>query len=295
MSMSGLAMSALLTMTTAASKASDVAMLDCSGLPCISVQSAGGGPLTMLIDTGNSTSLLDLAKVKTFGPAIDLEPVKDSTGKPVPGYFRAMLKDVRIGQAAIGDLEFLAIDMGKAIDQGHFPRSNGTIAYTAFQGRLLTLDFRHHLVGVDDASSAAPCGTSCGTITYPTFGLGGPPIVVTTGFRVNGKNVNVQVDTLYAGTMLIYPTSVDKLGLNAEAGSVRTEHFPFTDGGVEMVRGGAADESFDDHLLIGDAPIYFATPKVHTPDGMFDGTVGAALFARHVVHLDFSTNRFWME
>jgi hypothetical protein len=150
-------------------------------------------------------------------------------------------------------------------------------------------------VGLADATASASCPASCGAITYPTFGHRGPPIVVTTGFRVNGKDVNVQVDTLYSGTMLIYPTSVDKLGLKSEAASTHVDRFSYTDGGVDMIHGHAADESFGTKTLLADAPLYFATPKVHVPDGMFDGTVGAALFAGHVVNLDFGANRFWME
>jgi hypothetical protein len=112
---------------------------------------------------------------------------------------------------------------------------------------------------------------------------------------MNGKDVSVQVDTLYTGTMLIYPTSVDRLGLQAQAASKQTDMFHFTDGGVDMVRGQASDESFGTKTLLANAPLYFATPNVHTPDGMFDGTVGAALFAGHVVNLDFRGNRFWLE
>jgi len=276
-------------------QASEVEMLDCSGMPCVTVQAAGGTSLKLLIDTGNSNSVLDLSQAKSLGLAIDPVPVTDSSGKPIPGYFVSTLKDVRIGQDTLGDVKFLTVDISKEMDKGTIPRANGTIAYTAFKGRLLTLDYRRHIVGISAASPDAPCATACGRITNPTFGRRGPPIVVTTGFRVNGKDVSVQVDTLYSGTMLIYPTAVSRLRLKAEAASPRIDYFPFTDGGVDMVRGNAAEESFGDRLLLANAPLYFATPKVHTPDGMFDGTVGAALFAGHVVNLDFRRNRFWME
>lgn len=46
---------------------------------------------------------------------------------------------------------------------------------------------------------------------------------------------------------------------------------------------------------LANAPLYFATPKVHAPDGMFDGTVGAGLFAGHVLTFDFHANRFTMK
>jgi hypothetical protein len=56
----------------------------------------------------------------------------------------------------------------------------------------------------------------------------------------------------------------------------------------------ASKESFENQLLRKNATLYFATPKVHLPDGMFDGTVGNELFLGHVLTLDFHANRFWM-
>lgn len=274
-------------------QAGEVEMLDCNGLPCVNVRTPDGASLKLMIDTGDASSVLDAAKAKAMG--LTVEPAKDKSGKPVDGYFVATLKDVRLGQDALGDIKFLTLDLGKDIAAGTFPKSDGSIAYTALKGKLLTLDYKRHVVGLADATAATPCPATCGAVTYPTFGHRGPPIVVTTGFRVNGKDVSVQVDTLYAGTMLIYPTSVDKLGLKSEATSTHTDNFPYTDGGVDMIHGQAAYELFETKTLLADAPLYFATPKVHVPDGMFDGTVGAALFAGHVVTLDLRSNRFWME
>ena len=102
----------------------------------------------------------------------------------------------------------------------------------------------------------------------------------------------MQIDTLYEGTMLIYPTSVEKLGLAAQQSSAKTRIFHFTDGGVPMIESTAERESFEDKLLRSNAALYFATPKVHLPDGMFEGTVGNELFAGHVLTLDFHANRF---
>lgn len=276
-----------------AAQAGEVDMLDCNGLPCVTVQTPAGASVKLLIDTGDAASVLDADKAKAMGLAV--EPAKDKNGKPVDGYFVATLKDVRLGKDSLGDVKFLVLNLNKDMAAGTFPKSDGSIAYTALKGKLLTLDYKRHIVGLADATASAPCATVCGAITYPTFGHRGPPIVVTTGFRVNGKDVNVQIDTLYSGTMLIYPTSVDKLGLASQAALTQVDNFPFTDGGVDMIRGHATDESFGAKSLLANAPLYFATPKVHVPDGMFDGTVGAALFAGHVVNLDFNANRFWME
>jgi len=53
-------------------------------------------------------------------------------------------------------------------------------------------------------------------------------------------------------------------------------------------------EGFGDRSLVGGAPVYFATPAVHLPDGMFDATVGHALFQHSVLSLDFHDMKLWM-
>jgi hypothetical protein len=92
--------------------------------------------------------------------------------------------------------------------------------------------------------------------------------------------------TLFAGTLLVYPTSVEKLGLSALAKTQQKRSFPCTDGGVDMFEAPGTTQSFAGTLLQRDAPVYFATADVNQPDGMFDGTVGDALLRKFAVTLD---------
>jgi Aspartyl protease len=278
---------------SAQSAATGVPLLECSGLPCVDVTVAGGKHLKMLIDTGNVNSVLDRTIAEGMG--ITLQPVNGSDGKPYPGYASGTIPNVRVGDVALGDIKMLVVNLKSSIDKGVMPAADGALAYTAFKDRVLTIDYKNHRVNVSGVlKAAAPCPQSCGTITNPTFGKQGPPIVVTTGFQLNGKPLTMQIDTLYEGTMLIYPTSVDKLGLTGQQSSAKIRTFPFTDGGVPMKESTASKESFENQLLRKNATLYFATPKVHLPDGMFDGTVGNELFLGHVLTLDFHANRFWM-
>jgi len=272
--------------------AASAPMLDCAGLPCASVQIADGKTLKLAIDTGNSTSIVNLAQAKALG--LPITPYLDGQQKPVPGYFIAKLTDVRLGGESLGDFKVLVVDLAPNIAKGDFPMSDGTLSYANLKNHRLELDYRNHRVRVAASSADAPCAAACGAITYPTFGKKGPPIVVTTGFSVNGQPITVQVDTLYSGSLLIYDASIDKLHLRAAASGAKVRNFPFTDGGVDMIEGRAKKEAFEAEAGRADAPIYFPTPKVHQPDAMFDGTVGAETFQGRVVTLDFGTNQFWL-
>jgi hypothetical protein len=268
-----------------------VPMLDCAGLPCVDVRIGSSAPIRLMIDTGNGHSVLDLAQAKALG--LTLEPYVSRAGQTIPGVYFATAPSMQLGGLALGPVKFIAADLSDSIKQGQFPQSAGTLDYVDFKDRVLTLDYPHHTVEFADASATAPAGA--GTLSYPTFGHQGPPIVATTGFAVNGQPITVQVDILYTGTLLIYPTSVSRLGLDAAAAATQTRDFPFTDGGVPMIESKAGRESFAGADLMTGAPLYFATPKVHTPDGLFDGTVGNALLTGHRVTFDFKSNRFWLD
>ena len=109
------------------------------------------------------------------------------------------------------------------------------------------------------------------------------------GFEVNGHKITAQVDTLYTGSLLIYNDSIRGLGLDAESSrSSEIRDFPYTDGGVKMKEAHAQQEEFGGTELGGARPtIYFPTPGVHEPDGLFDATIGLELMRDSVVNLDF--------
>src|ERR1700730_6194481 len=190
-------------------------MLDCGGLTCVILQVAAGRPVKGLLDSGNATSVLDLSEARALG--LPLEPYKGHDGKVVPDYFTTTVADIKLGSLLLPPVRFLVIDLQTSIGHGTVPPSNGSLSYLALKDRVITLDYRHHQVTISQTGAEVAAPKDAGTLTYPTFGQKGPPIVATTGFEVNGKSITVQVDTLYAGTLLIYPTSVGKLGLDAEA------------------------------------------------------------------------------
>jgi hypothetical protein len=268
-------------------------MLDCSGMPCADVTAGNGTHLKMLVDTGNPNSILDLAKATELG--LELKPLLGPDGKQYHGLSTGTIKNVRLGDVVLGDQEVLVGNLQPNIEKGKRPAADGSLAYTAFDGRILKMDYKGQRISVSEVlKTDVPCPGFCGTLTTPTFGKAGPPILATTGFQLNGKPVTLQIDTMYGGTILIYPTSVEKLGLTTEQQSTKTRMFPFTDGGVDMIEGTAKTEGFDKDVLKKDVTVYFATPKVHLPDGLFDGTVGHELFTGHVVTMDFHAHHFWI-
>ena len=274
------------------------AMLDCSGLPCVDMTLANGRQLRMLIDTGDAQSILDAGVAKALG--LTVEPVTDADGKVIPRYAKTTVTGAKIGDGALGEMKMLVMDLAGPMKKNQMPTADGTLAYTAFKNRVLEMDYPgKRVVFSEPLTSETACPAiapaRCETLTTPTFGKQGPPILVATGFTMNGKPITAQIDTLYSGTMLIYPTSVEKLGLAEMAKSTKQRMFHYTDGGVGMLEAGPVAEAFEGQTLGKHAPIYFATPDVHLPDGMFDGTVGHELFEHSVLVMDLKGMRVWMK
>ena len=262
-----------------------VPLLDCNGLPCVAATAAGGQQLKLLIDTGNNASVLDAGFAKANH--MELAQVTGPDGKVVAAYQRADLKEVRLGAIELGDLPMLVMDLAGWMRENKMPVADGTLSYPAFKDRVLDIDYRERVVRVSEPlKESVACVGSCGTFEYITFGKKGPPIVVVKGFTVNGKAVTAQLDTMYSGTMLVYPEGAQRLGLAASP-SAGKRRFPYTDGGVDMLEGQAREEGFQEQALARNLPLYFVTPGVHIPDGLFDATVGIELLTHARLTLNF--------
>jgi len=273
--------------------ATEVPLLDCDGLPCVEARVGNGPVLKLGIDTGNVDSVLDTP----FAEAAGLKPTAPLPEGAPPGMFRTEIPIVTVGTVKLVGVRALAMVLGDMIAQNQMPHVDGTLAYTAFKDRILQIDFAAHKLRISDVLVApAGCGGTCDKFSLVKFGKDGPPIVVANGFEIGGKKVTAQVDTMYSGSLLVYTASIAKLQLDEAANTDKSRDFPFTDGGVKMKEALAEKESFRGVVLSGPAPlVYFPTPDVHEPDGLFDATVGLDLLYDTVLTLNFHDSTISVE
>jgi hypothetical protein len=265
--------------------AAEVPLLDCDGMPCVEARMGNGPNLKMGIDTGNVDSVLDMS----YAEAAALKSTAPLPAGAPSGMFRTTIPSISVGNAKLTNVGTLALSLSEMISQNQMPHVDGTLAYTAFKDRILQIDFVAHKLRISELLTApTECTGACDKISLIKFGQEGPPIVVADGFEINGKKVSAQIDTMYSGTLLVYTASIEKLQLLEAAKTTKSRNFPFTDGGVQMKEAPAGVESFRGLTLSGPAPlVYFPTPDVHEPDGLFDATVGLELFYKAAVTLDF--------
>lgn len=265
--------------------ATEVPLLDCGGTPCVEARIGSGPVLKMVIDTGNAVSVLETVMAK----GADLKPIGSLPAGAPEGMYRTKIPFISVGDVKLENLPAMAMVLGDMIAQNQMPAVDGTLAYTAFKDRILQLDFGAHKLRISDVlTTPSPCTGACDKISLIKFGKEGPPIVVANGFEINGRQVTAQVDTMYAGSLLVYTASIEKLHLAEAAKTTKARDFPLTDGGVQMKEATADKEGFHGVRLGPRIPlVYFPTPDVHEPDGLFDATVGLDLFYNTVLTLNF--------
>jgi hypothetical protein len=265
--------------------AAEVPLLDCDGMPCVEARMGTGPNLKMGIDTGNVDSVLDAA----YAEAAGLKSTAPLPAGAPSGMFRTLIPSISVGNVKLANVGALALGLSDMVAQNQMPHVDGTLAYTAFKDRILQIDFVGRKVRISEVLTApVECTGACGKISLVKFGNEGPPIVVADGFEINGKKVSAQIDTMYTGTLLVYTASIEKLQLADAAKTDKSRDFPFTDGGVKMKEAPAEKEGFRGLTLSGPAPlVYFPTPDVHEPDGLFDATVGLELFYKAALILNF--------
>jgi hypothetical protein len=259
----------------------------CDGMICLPVTLADGKNHWLLLDTGDVNSWLSADTARAMH--LKLEAIEQD-GKKLDGIFRLGAQTVFLQKKQSLSGRLLAFDKEQA---GDLPAGvDGALAYTFFTGRVLKIDYPHHTLSVLDppdgglTASAAP-------VHLITFGKAGPPVVVVSGFSVNSRPVNAQFDTCYTGTLLVYDQAIAELGLQDAPGAGPPTFFPNTDGGVNMKKATIDSIGFGGQVLSArPATVYFSAPGknlVHQPDGLFEATVGNALFAHSVVVLDLQS------
>jgi hypothetical protein len=271
----------------------EVPFTPCDGLICLAVTLGDGRRQTFILDTGNVRSYVAADTARAHGWKLGRAIGRD--GRPVAGLSQTGPIRLRLG-ALVLETEMLVFER-KDLGPGNVPFDGGLV-FTALHDRIIQIDFPRQVVRISEVALGAAAAQRPGTLKTITFGKRGPAILTGGPFTVNGEPMRAQIDTAYAGTMLIYDQAIAGLGLEAaaKASAGHAQTFPYTDGGVAMLAALASSVGFAGRILDDHSPmIYFPTPGVHQPDGLFEATVGTAFFRSTVLTLDLHAMTFDVE
>ena len=266
--------------------------VDCQGLICLSGM-INNQPLgSVLLDTGNVQSVILNQK------ASELKIAQGPYVSPQGQLYRNIIATEIVNFDIAGRLfptQFMVISP-EQLGPKNTPFV-ATLAFPAFKGKTLEIDYRHKTVAV------LPGGllrndTRAQTLSLVPFGESGPAILVVDGLSVDGHSFRAQIDTAFAGTILFYDESVAALELTAAKAAAQgaNESFPYVDGGITLKRGAVGPVLFSGKALLGPGTAsYFSTPAVPSPGHHFEATLGNAAFKGHLLVLDLDAMKARVE
>jgi len=229
--------------------------------------------------------------------------MRGSDGGDISDVQQTILPGAKLGDLSMGDFPFVVTDnaaqpkaTGAKVEMSQPLPGDGALTYEAFANRLVQFDYSNHQLQISEPlKDAAWCARACGDLTVKHFGKFGPVTITTNGFTLNGRPVIAQIDTLFKGTMLVYPDSVDKYLFKKEKKGKGRKVFPFTQNGIETIEVPGVSFAFRDLELIHAAPLYLTTNDENYTNMQFDATVGLALLEHAKVTFDFKGNHMWLE
>lgn len=276
----------------------EIPLLDCAGLPCVELTTGAGKTLRLLIDLGEANAYLDIKAAQSL--AVDLQALKGSEGGDINQVQQTVVPGAHLGDLPLGDFPFMVLDTtpqpGKLGEKTEPLPGDGALTYGAFQNRIVQIDVRNRILRISEPQTdSQPCSQPCTSLAIKHVGHWGPVTLTTSGFAVNGQPTDVQIDTLFAGTMLIYPAAIEKLGLKKESKAKPKEVFPYLQGGMKLARSDTGTVSFEGTPLLQDGPLYFGTKDASLPDVSFDATIGMGILSRATATFDFKGMHFRIE
>ena len=276
----------------------EIALLDCSGLPCVEMTAGSGTTVRLVIDTASPNAYLDTKAAQRL--RLVLQPLKSGAGGDISDVQQTTIVGAKLGDLLMGDFPFMVLDTAPDPNEPDKKRTaplpaDGALTYGSFKNRRVQLDFSKHILRVSEPQTETqPCPGRCGDLIVQHFGQYGPVTLTATGFEVAGQPVSAQIDTLFTGTVLVYPPSVEKLGFKKLSKAKSKEDFPFAQNGLKLARAEGVEESFQGTALSPKGAVYFWTSKEEpAPNVQFDVTVGTGLLKSTVFTLDLKGMHIW--
>jgi hypothetical protein len=257
----------------------------------------------LVLDTGNSSSTIDLDAARSFGLPLDesrkksLDPVKEfgppgekkklADNAQVLEYYTLTPERVRLGSETFTGNVFIAAPLSRTISEEYGVTCDGTLGYGVFKGRVLQIDYPARKLRLLGSAPATTATAASLPIQWRPYQKGGPPLVTVDRLMLGSRAVCGQIDTFFAGPLILFPRK--EAGAEPEpAAGIPGTYFE-----QAMLAAAKLTES----ATLGAATCskgsvcYLAGKGAHTPEGEIAAVVGNGFFQDSVLTLDFQNDR----
>ena len=242
----------------------------------------------LVLDTGNPSSALDLDAARSFG--LKPEPgqkKKMGAEADAPDYYLLNPGQVRLGLEPLAGVVFAAAPLSKPLADRYGITCDGTLGYGAFKGRVLQIDYGARKLRLLDAAPATTASAASLPIHWRPYQKGAPPLVTVDKLRIGSRPFCAQVDTFFAGSLILFPSKLGGLDPSAARG-VPTMYYEQSNLSAARLKEAAA---LGTATLSAGEILYVAGKAAHTPQTEIAVVLGNAFFHDSVVTFDFQGDR----
>ena len=241
----------------------------------------------LVLDTGNPSSAIDLDAARGLGLALDeSKKRKMGTGPDAPDYYPLSPPRVRLGSETFTDCVFVAAPLSATIADAYGITCDGTLGYGVFKNRVLQIDFPARKLRLLGSSPGATASSSAPIVWRP-YQPGTPPLVTVDGLRIGNRTVPAQVDTFFAGALILFS---DKVAGLETPGAKDVPGVYFEQAKLPAARLKEAVSLCGAEYPAGQ-PVYMAGKGAHLPQTEIAAVLGSAFFQDSVLTLDFKNDR----
>ncbi|MCA9691778.1 MAG: pepsin/retropepsin-like aspartic protease family protein [Nannocystaceae bacterium] len=244
---------------------------------------AGHGPLTFLLDTGLTPSAIDLTTARKLGLRLDEDNALTAGGLGTKRVFLypTVLPDVVLGGAAIGSFDAVAVDLSAMAEKLGEPL-HGVLGFSFLAGRVVRIDYPKRTITVGATRSQVTPQGETPALERP-LAFAEDDIIPMLEVGLGERRFTATLDTGSALGLEIFTTAVDELGL---AETIAT--WPEGQG-----TSAATHEGVLPRVTIGDLELRDVPVSVTPPRGADyrAGNIGNQLLQRFIVTLDYVDNR----
>ncbi|MBD5605703.1 MAG: hypothetical protein IAI48_11535 [Candidatus Eremiobacteraeota bacterium] len=231
-------------------------------------------PVVAALNTGFTFSFIDSKRWTALGGR-HLVPT---------GNYASTTDALSIGGAPLAPTKIALIDGLDGDDAKLGVTADVLLGFDAFAGRIVEIDFPHAIVSVRaaPASAAAAADRGAAAFTYEQYQPHSPKLLTFDGFTFDGAPIAVQLDTMWTGNAILFPTKFATAPAFAPANApART----YEEGALSAVT--VKSVTFSGKPLGTDVVAYVPAGKASIPTTRLAGVVGTGMFANRVVTLDF--------
>ena len=179
----------------------------------------GRGPYNVVLDTGTHTSAIDLKLAQRLALPLGVQAaVTGGAGAGRPRGYRTLCSEIKVGEVTSRNVDAVALDLSK-VGKKLGRRLDGVLGYSFLSAWIVRIDYLHRRVRLYSTSPTSTPPEDGRRVVVPMRFRPQSMLPVIGDCYVNGMRIALSLDTGSSLGLVLFPRTIDRLGLRVLARS----------------------------------------------------------------------------